>query len=386
MTQRSLRVLQVTSTSLIGGAEQRVLNFVRHCDPARVFPSVLCLLGDGPLPQLADQAGAPSTGWSLHSTASPYLLRRMQLFLREGRFDLVQTTGLRADAVVRWPAQGMDLPVISSICSPDPWRRWYHVAADRLTADGATAWISTSEAALRSRIERERFPEEKITLIRTGIPDRKPPDAAAIARLRKRFDIQGDETGPVLAVVANLRPAKGHEDLIRAVAQLRAKWPGLVCLCAGRDDSGGSLQALATREGLAGAIRWLGALDDAPSLYDVADLAVLPSHWEGLPNALIEALRAGLASVATDVGGTAEVVRHEREGLLCDARSPQSLAGAIDRALGDAKKRREWGEAARVRYEECFRVEAMVERMTEVYECLCGRRPMDNFRRNGLPG
>jgi glycosyltransferase involved in cell wall biosynthesis len=109
-------------------------------------------------------------------------------------------------------------------------------------------------------------------------------------------------------------------------------------------------------------------MEDPADVYDAADLAVLPSHWEGLPHALIEALRAGLASVATDVGGIPEIVRHEKEGLLCPARSSESLADSIHRALSEETERKRWAEAARARYEAEFRVERMVEQLTEFYE------------------
>lgn len=122
-------------------------------------------------------------------------------------------------------------------------------------------------------------------------------------------------------------------------------------------------------------MRWLGFVADAPTVYDAADMAVLASHWEGMPHALIEALRAGLPIVATDAGGNREVVRHEREGLLCPPRQPRALAAALARALEDEAARRAWGESARLRFESDFRVETMVEKMTELFELATGRRP-----------
>lgn len=323
-------------------------------------------MGRGPVALLAGQAGAEATNWALDSVANPYLLRRMQLFLREGNFDIIQCYGLRAEALCRWVARGLGIRLISSIRSTDPWRRWYHVALDRLTLDGVTAWISNSEAGKRARMQREGTPGDKIFVVPNGIPDRPLPDAEARAKARRRLGLD-DANGPVLAVLANIRQAKGHEDLLEALVKLREKFPALVCLCAGRDDSGGRIPTGPLARRLGGAVRWLGFVDDPASVYDAADLAVLPSHWEGMPHALIEALRAGLPSVATEVGGTPEVIRHEKEGLLCPPGSPGSLARAIERALEDEEGRRRWGASARRRYEENFRVEVMVERLTEIY-------------------
>jgi glycosyltransferase involved in cell wall biosynthesis len=363
----------IASTSELGGAEQSILNVARHADPARLAPSVLTLMGRGPTATLAHQAGVESVNWALRRTIDPRLWRRMQLFLRRGNYDLVQTFGLRADLLARWVAHGMGLKLISSIRSVDAWRRRRHVWLDRLTADGVTAWISNSEAGKRARVEREGVPADRIFVVRGGIPDRPPADEAARRRARAKLRI-GEGEGPVLAVVANLTRAKGHGDLIEAVASLRVSWPRLACLCAGRDDASGRFQAAAESAGVGEAMRWLGFLDDPGPVYDAADLAVLPSHWEGLPHASIEALRAGLPSVATDVGGVGEVVRHEREGLLCPSKQPQALAEAIGRALQDEEARKTWGAAARRRYEESFRVEKMVNELSGVYERVMGAR------------
>lgn len=372
----SLRVLYIASSSELGGAERSILNIVRYGDPSRLFPSVLTLMGQGPLPGLAEQAGVQSTSWGLERMSNPILLRRMRTFLREGQFDLVQCFGLRAEVLTRWVAHGMGLKLVSSIRSVDAWRRWRHVALDRLTFDGVTAWISNSEAGKQTWMRREGVPEGRIAVVRSGIPDRPTPGAEVRQRARKKFGI-GDEDGPVLAVLANITRAKGHGDLIGALVKLRSRWPRLVCLCAGRDDMGGRFRELAEKAGLGDVIRWLGFIQAPHSVYDAADLAVLASHWEGLPHALIEALRAGLPSVATDVGGVSEIVRDGREGLLCQPRSPDSLSEAINRALEDGEARSAWSEAARRRYEECFRVETMVDRLTGIYEALTARSPRD---------
>lgn len=367
MPDPPLELLQITSSSEIGGAEQIALNLVRYGDSSRISHTILSLMHEGPLTSLAQEAGARSVGWGLRRMANPYLFRRMHTFVREGRFDLVQCYGLRADLLARGAARRLGVKLISMICSIDPHRRSYQVKLDRITSKGVTRWISTSDAARKARMEREGFPGERIEIVQTGLPDRPLADLAARQAAREKLRIAPEE-GPVLAVVANVRPAKGHIDLIEALARLKDRWPSLICLCAGRDDSGGEIAKAAASRGLQDRIRWLGFQLDPGPLYDAADLYVLPSHWEGMPLVLIEALRAGLAAVATDVGGVGEVVRHEREGLLCAPRSPRSLAEAIARALEDEEARKAWGRAARQRFEESFGVERMVERFTEIHE------------------
>ncbi|HPK02767.1 MAG TPA: glycosyltransferase family 4 protein [Candidatus Sumerlaeota bacterium] len=366
MPARPLRVLQVTSTSLMGGAEQMVMHLVRHADPARIQPDVLTLMGPGDLAVLAMQAGVESHNWALRRMADPRLLRRMQLFLRAGRYDLVHTYGLRADLATRWVANGMQLPLISSISSVDPWRRRPHVWLDRLTADGVSAWVAVAEAARQSRIRREGFPPERIHVVYNGIPDRPPPDDAARRRARALLQLEAD--APVLGAIGNLRPAKGYPDLFAALARLRTNWPGLTCVVAGRDDSGGELPRQARDHGLEATIRWQGFMADCAPVLAAADVFVISSHWEGCPVNLLEAMRAGKAIVATAVGGIPEMIEHGRDGLLVPPGRSDLLAADIGRLLADPDLRAELGGAARRRFEERFTVERMVRELTEIYE------------------
>lgn len=351
-----------------------MLNVVRHADPARLVPYLLSLEGQGPLARLAEQAGTRAHNWAVRSALDPRLLRRTYQYLHRHAFDMVQPYGLRAELLVRGTARAVGTPVVSSIVSIDPHRGGAAIALDRATMDGVTAWLSTSRAAAALKIAREGVPACRTFVVPTGIPDRPVADELARARARRRFGVAEGE-GPVLAIVANVRPAKGYPDLIAAIARLAVARPRIMLLAAGRDDSGGDVPRLAEQAGVADRIRFLGYLPDAPSVYDAADLAVLASHWEGMPHALIEAIRAGRAVVATDVGGNSEVVRHEREGLLCAPRSPEALAAAIDRALSDDAARESWAAAARRRYEAEFDVDSMVDRMTEVFEFVCRRGP-----------
>lgn len=370
-----LRLLQIASSSEIGGAEQLMLNFIRYSDSERVVPYLLALTGRGPLARLADQAGTEGQNWALSSVTDPRLMRRMQLYLRRRQYDLVQCYGLRAELITRWVAHGMQKKLISSIVSINPQRGWAHYALDRLTMDGVTAWMSTSEAAKRAYVQNVGAPADKIFVIPTGIGDAPPLTSEDREKARRKLKLAVND-GPILAVLANLRAAKGHGDLIEAIAELKPHYPKLICLCAGRDDSNGAIPKLAQTRGVADNMRWLGFVSDAArTVYPAADLALLPSHWEGMPHALIEALRTGIPSIATDVGGNSEVVRHEREGLLIPARSPREFAAAIRRAMGDEPARQAWGESARRRFESDFRVEQMAARMMDFYEFIAERGP-----------
>lgn len=371
MSNQPLRVLQIASTSQMGGAEQMIMHLVRNADPQRLELEVLALMGEGPLPGLAVAAGARAKSWGVRRIWDPRLLLRMRQFLHLGCYDIVHCYGLRAELLTRWVAHGLGVPVISSISSPDPWRKWRHVMLDRLTADGVTAWVAVCEAGRQTRIEREKFPAERIHVVLNGIPDLPPPEEPTRREARKKWQVP--EEAPVLSMLANLRAAKGYPDLIEAMVLLKEKYPNVICLCAGRDDSEGAIPALARERGVEGNMRWLGFVTDAQSVLDASDLAVLSSHWEGCPVNLLEAMRAGMASVSTRVGGIPELVESGVQGLLVAPRQPAELAGAIGTLLDDPEGRRRMGLAARARFLERFTVQKMVDELTRIYETYAKR-------------
>ncbi len=134
-----------------------------------------------------------------------------------------------------------------------------------------------------------------------------------------------------------------------------------------------ALEARAAALGLADRVRFLGERADIDRLLPGMDVFVLSSREEGIPNALLEAMAAGRACVATAVGGTPEVLRDGETGWLVPPGSPGALADALEQALtrpGEARRR---GEAARRAAREELSIEAMVRRHEEFYEHVAGR-------------
>jgi glycosyltransferase involved in cell wall biosynthesis len=148
-------------------------------------------------------------------------------------------------------------------------------------------------------------------------------------RLRALWGIDAGE--PVVLCVGRLSREKGHRDLIAALARLKTRHrvAPFRLVVAGDGPERNALQSLAQRAGIADAIRWLGYIENAERLYGGADAAVLPSHSEGSPVALLEAAAYGLPIVATAVGGVPEILEDGESGLLVPPRDPDALAAAL---------------------------------------------------------
>jgi len=245
------------------------------------------------------------------------------------------------DRPVTITARGSDLNVIARYALP----RRMIVGAARGAAE-----LITVCAALRDVLAGLGVPASTVTVLRNGVDlaqFRPPGDRAALR-------VQLGLAGPVVLSVGNLVPLKGHDLVIRALAAL----PGVALVIAGAGPEEAALRRLASEEGVADRVRFLGRVDQATltGWYGAADAFVLASESEGLANVLLESMACGTPVAATAVGGTPEVVSTPAAGELIRERTPAGIAAALGRLLArdaarEATRRHaegfSWDETAR---------------------------------------
>ncbi|MCX7014003.1 MAG: glycosyltransferase [Candidatus Sumerlaeota bacterium] len=369
------RILQLTTSSSIGGTERMTLELARGLDPARFEVVVASLDGPGAFTEACREAGLRASNWGV-GRPIPWKLPWLRECVRRARdqeFDLVQTYGLQADLAGRFFKRQLGNPkLVCSIRSTDAWRSPLQVRLDRWTAGRVDLFIANSEAGRRSRIEREGFAPERILTIHSGI-ELDPPGVASREEARAALGLS-ERDFPVIAHVANLRPMKGHDEALEAAARLKERLPRAVWLFAGRDDSRGRYARRARERSVGDRVRFLGFHPRPREIARAADVAILPSHYEGLPAAILEAMAESRAIVASNVGGIPELVRHEREALLIPPGRPEALAEAIARLADDEPLRLVLSRAARRRAEAEFALPRMIRRYEEAYESLMTQR------------
>ena len=169
--------------------------------------------------------------------------------------------------------------------------------------------------------------------------------------------------------VGRLDPQKGLPDLLDAAEQVIDRHPGWHLVLAGDGpDRDWLLGQLSGRSALGDRVRWLGTRDDVPGLLRSADVLVLASLWEGMPNAVLEAMATRRPVVGTAVEGTEDLIVPGQTGWLVPPRDPEALAQALDDAARDPERCKRYGEAARLRVEHEFSIDVTVA----AYEHLWG--------------
>jgi glycosyltransferase involved in cell wall biosynthesis len=177
-----------------------------------------------------------------------------------------------------------------------------------------------------------------------------------------------DPERPAICAVANLRPVKRLDVLIRAFVRVTAKSLGCSLWLVGDGPSRKMLEGLARDLGVSSQVHFLGHRNEIPAILNLATLGVLCSDREGLSNAIVEYMAAGLPVVATDVGGNEELVVEGETGLLVPAGDSTALAEAILWLLYHPEAARQFGEAGRRRVEEQFTAWRMAKETERLYE------------------
>ena len=176
---------------------------------------------------------------------------------------------------------------------------------------------------------------------------------------RLRTELHLKESDSVLLSVGRLRYQKAHSVLLRALPGVLASFPDTQMLIAGDGVLRDELEAEAASLGISDHVQFLGVRNDIPVLLSLADLFVFPSRFEGMPNALLEAMSHGLPVIGTTVQGVDEIIRDGVNGLLVPPEDPGALSQAMLRLMADRAERRRLGDAARHTIEEHYTVDIM---------------------------
>jgi glycosyltransferase involved in cell wall biosynthesis len=199
-----------------------------------------------------------------------------------------------------------------------------------------------------------------------------PPAASVDSKraLKERLGIVNGEQ--VVLAVGRLSREKGHRDLVDAISMLRELNPALKfrLVIVGEGPERESLERVIREKGLNASVIFIGHVEDTSPYYAIADALALPSHSEGSPNVLLEAMAAGLPAIATAVGGVPEIAINDENALLVAAGDSDGFARALNRVLTDTELAHKLGRAAATHVTEKFSPAAYARSLLRVYQSL----------------
>jgi glycosyltransferase involved in cell wall biosynthesis len=234
----------------------------------------------------------------------------------------------------------------------------------------ADAFIANS-AELRRELIQARFPSEHVLHISNGVDVEHFRPGPQHSEYRRQTNLP---PGPLVLFVGRLDPQKGVATLLAAARSLIPTIPELRVVLLGDGPLRSELEANVRQAGLSERVLFRGVVENVAPYLQAADVFVLPSLGEGMPNALLEAMATGLPCIATGVGGTMDVVTDGEDGLLVEPGNAVHLADALIRLLKDPAARDRLGRAARQTVERTYSLEQMSGEYLRVYQALASRR------------
>ncbi len=312
-----------------GGAERALYEIVTRLDPQDWKVKVFCLGPETELAQKLQQRGIETVCLGARRASDVGVLIRLIRELKAFRPALLQTFLFHANIVGRLAGWWAGVPVIlSGLRVAERARRW-HLWLDRWT-NRLVKWnVCVSEGVRRFAMNEGGLSSEKLCVIPNGVDAERFANAtpADLTEL-------GIPTGAwTLVTVGRLSKQKGHDDLIKAVAPLLTEDPELHLLIVGEGPERGSLTQLASSLGINNQVHLPGRQDDIPGLLKSCQAFVLPSRWEGMPNALLEAMASGLPWIATDVEGVGELMGVGEAANLVTPGDVTALRMAVKKAI-----------------------------------------------------
>jgi len=365
-----MRVCHVIHDLRRGGAEHLLVDLAGVARALDIEMSVISLM---PLAghDYADaliHSGVPVRSLDLRSRWDPRSSRRLAGVLRDLRPDLVHSHLKHADLVAARAAPRLGLPMVSSL----------HVVEDAVgllgrlkrflamrARDRSAARILAVSGALRDwYLSLSSRDPATVLVLHNGVP--APPEYPDEHRRLMRDGLGVPDDAVMAATVVILRPGKGIEDLLTAAASFPTE-PDVRFVVAGSGPDEEHLHAEAARLGLLGErVIFPGFTDDVAGLLAAADILVHPSHADALATAIIHGMAAGLPVVATDVGGTMEIVAADL-GVVVPPGDPAAIAAAVMSLAADPGRMHSMGSAARVRFDAEFDITVWVSRLQDVY-------------------
>ncbi|MEC4888806.1 MAG: glycosyltransferase [Nitrospira sp.] len=362
------RVLVFTNSFRIGGSEGQALQLIKHLNRSLFEVHVACFDREGPLLDQLPLDVGEVPAFPLTGLANLNAVRQAAAFiafLKKAKIQIVQTFDLYTNVFGLPLARLAGVPItVGSRRDHGVKRTVWQVRAERWSLRLAMRVVANAEAIKSRLVEDGTLPMERIIVIKNGL------DLSRFSIPHHTLQHSGEcDSQPVIfAVVANLRPEKGHLMFVRAAQIVASVCPDARFALIGDGPMRQKVLALIEGLGLREKFHLMGAVTNVPQALQKIDVVVSPSDTEGLPNAVLEGMAASRAVVATDAGGTRELVAEGVTGHLVPTGDVEGLASRMIALYKAPSIRESMGAHARKQVEQCHSAEYVASRFGLLYD------------------
>jgi glycosyltransferase involved in cell wall biosynthesis len=371
------KVFYLLDSLNVGGTETQAVELALRIPAAGYDVTLGCLRAQGPLLERIQGTAVslrefhPEGG--IDTPAGLYQLLRLSWFLRRGKFDVVHTHDLWSNLLGIPAARLAGVPAIVSSRRDLGHLDWYQSKRRgwlRRIQNLSGAVLVNATPVRDALISEDGFAPEKLRVIHNGV-DVEKFHAGRDGRERLFPGVGG---GKLIVLVGNMHSdVKGHPWLIASAPAVIREFPSTRFVLVGDGPQRGSFEQQVAGFGLERSFLFLGRRDDVPEILACCDIAVLPSRAEGLPNAVLECMAAGLPTVVSRVGGNADLVQEGVTGLLVPPEDSPALSAALLRLLRDPDLARQMARAGQDFIVRNFSFERLVREVDALYTDLLQR-------------
>ena len=369
---RKRKIFYLVDSFNIGGTETQAVELARRMDPQKYDVTLACLRKEGPLLERLNGSTVnvvefhPKGG--IDSPTGLYQLARMVAYLRRGSFDVIHAHDLWSNMIGLVAGKLAGVPVIVTSQRDLSHLEWYQSSRKkwlRRAQNASSAVLANARMIREGLVAEEGLAPDRVRVIYNGVDlDRFHSSPSTRAKL-----FPGMERARLIVLVGNMHTdVKGQPTLIAAAPAVVSRFPQAHFVLVGDGAKRAAFEEAAQAAGLDTKFMFLGRRNDVPDILAACDIAVLPSAAEGMPNAVLEYMAAGLPVVASAVGGNLEVIADGATGLLVPAGDASVLGQALSRLLADDVMALRLARNARELVEQRFSFERLTREVGALYE------------------
>lgn len=370
-----IRVLEVIRQGQIGGGESHLLDLVRFLDK-KAFEPVCLSFTDGEMIRRLREMGIKC---HIIRTDKPFDIKvqqQIKLLIQEEGIQLAHAHGSRAASNVVWPARSLHIPLIYTVHG---WSfhddqssivKRLRAYSEKVICHYCQEVICVSQS--NADTGKKVFGLKHCQVIENGINLERFNPTKAYHDLRPEMHFQPDDF--VVGFIARCTKQKNPVGFLQALKAAHAQNPRIKGLFVGEGDMDGEVNALIESHQMEAYLHRTPFRTDVPELLHAIDVYCLPSLWEGLSIALLEAMSMEKAIVATPTDGTCEVIHHEENGIVVPFNDTHELATAFCRLANSPSEANAYGTSARNIVERRFNAQRVANKVGEIYESVLSEK------------